>query len=111
MADKIEERTASAVSGWIALPALLAFVAWLLWLIFQPAIEHDGETSIPAILAMPVFFFLLKGFLVLEPNKAAVMIFFGKYAGSVREDGFFGSIRFIKNPGSHYAHTILRRQL
>ena len=45
---------------------------------------------------MPVFFFLLKGFLVLEPNKAAVMIFFGKYAGSVREDGFFWVNPFYK---------------
>ena len=58
-------------------------------LIFQPAFKYDGETSILAILGVPVFFFLLKGFLVLEPNKAAVMTFFGKYAGSVRDDGFF----------------------
>ena len=96
MADKIEESGASALSGWIALPVLLAFLAWLLWLIFQPALKFDGETSIPAIFGVPVFFFLLKGFLVLEPNKAAVMTFFGKYAGSVRDDGFFWVNPFYK---------------
>lgn len=96
MAEKIEERVASAVSGWITLPVLLVFVGWLLWLIFQPAIKYGGETSIPAILGMPVFFFLLKGFLVLEPNKAAVMTFFGKYAGSIRDDGFFWVNPFYK---------------
>jgi regulator of protease activity HflC (stomatin/prohibitin superfamily) len=107
MADKIDERKASAVSGWMALPILLAFGGWLLWLIFQPAIKYDGETSVLAILGVPVFFFLIKGFLVLEPNKAAAMTFFGKYAGSVRTDGFFWVNPFYKkNRISLRAHNL-----
>jgi len=107
MADKIDERKASAVSGWMALPILLAFGGWLLWLIFQPAIKYDGETSVLAILGVPVFFFLIKGFLVLEPNKAAAMTFFGKYAGSVCTDGFFWVNPFYKkNRISLRAHNL-----
>jgi regulator of protease activity HflC (stomatin/prohibitin superfamily) len=89
MAGRIEERAGIAVSGWIALPVLLAFGGWSLWTVMEPAISHGGEPSVIGILAVPVFFFLFKGFLVLEPNKAAVMTFFGKYAGTVRADGFF----------------------
>lgn len=96
MADQIEERRASAVSGWIALPVLLAFGAWIVWLIVGPVIKSGGEPGILAILGVPLFFFLVKGFLVLEPNKAAVMTFFGKYAGTVRLDGFFWVNPFYK---------------
>jgi regulator of protease activity HflC (stomatin/prohibitin superfamily) len=42
-----------------------------------------------AILLGFVLFFLLRGFVILQPNIAAVLTFFGKYAGTIREDGFF----------------------
>ena len=89
MSDMIEEHTAKAISGWIALPILLSLGGWLLWDIIQPAIRSGSDIGIFGIIGAPVFFFLFKGFLVLEPNKAAVMTFFGKYAGTVRADGFF----------------------
>lgn len=107
MTDKIEERTASAVSGWIALPINLAFGAWLLWDIMQPAVKYDGEVGVLGILGVPIFFFLFKGFLILEPNKASAMTFFGKYAGSVRRDGFFWVNPFYKkNRVSLRAHNL-----
>ncbi|MDP6183138.1 MAG: SPFH domain-containing protein [Gammaproteobacteria bacterium] len=96
MSGKITERAANAVSGWIALPFVVGFGLWLLWDIMQPAIEYDGEVGVFGILGVPVFAFLFKGFLVLEPNKAAVMTFFGKYAGTVRADGFFWVNPFYK---------------
>ncbi len=89
MSDKIQESRANALSGWIALPLLLGFALWSAWSIFAPVIRHGGEPGIAGIFGVPLVFFLIKGFLVLEPNKAAVMTFFGKYAGSVRDDGFF----------------------
>ena len=89
MADGITERSASAVSGWLALPVLLAFGGFIVWRIMGPIVTSGGAPGVTGILGVPVFFLLVKGFLVLEPNKAAVMTFFGKYAGSVRADGFF----------------------
>jgi regulator of protease activity HflC (stomatin/prohibitin superfamily) len=32
--------------------------------------------------------FLLKGFFIVNPNKSMVMVLFGKYAGTVKENGF-----------------------
>lgn len=89
MSEKIHESTASAISGWVALPLLLGLALWSIWSILAPVILRGAEPGIAGILVVPLVFFLAKGFLVLEPNKAAVMTFFGKYAGSVRLDGFF----------------------
>ncbi|MGR8919859.1 MAG: SPFH domain-containing protein [Gammaproteobacteria bacterium] len=88
MQAMIEERRARALSGWLALGGWLGFVASLAWMIVAPVVA-GGEPGVVAILLAPVAVFLLKGFLVLEPNQAAVMLFFGNYAGSLREDGFF----------------------
>ncbi|NVJ47764.1 MAG: SPFH domain-containing protein [Cytophagia bacterium] len=36
-----------------------------------------------------VFFFMLPGFFVVQPNQSRVLIFFGEYRGSVKKNGFF----------------------
>lgn len=44
------------------------------------------------ILALPaalVFFLVLPGFFIVEPNKAMVLLLFGSYKGTVKADGFF----------------------
>jgi regulator of protease activity HflC (stomatin/prohibitin superfamily) len=33
--------------------------------------------------------FILPGFVVVNPNESKVLTFFGKYVGSVKQDGFF----------------------
>ncbi len=43
----------------------------------------------PAVLLIALAVLLLKGLFTLEPNQAAVLVFFGEYAGTVRRDGFF----------------------
>ncbi|NVK82667.1 MAG: SPFH domain-containing protein, partial [Cytophagia bacterium] len=36
-----------------------------------------------------VFFFMLPGFFVVQPNQSRVLIFFGEYRGTVKKNGFF----------------------
>lgn len=36
-----------------------------------------------------VFFFMLPGFFVVQPNQSRVLIFFGDYRGTVKKNGFF----------------------
>lgn len=43
---------------------------------------------VAGLLLGAAFLLSLKGFIVLQPNTAAVLTFFGKYAGTLREDGF-----------------------
>ena len=43
-----------------------------------------------------MLFFLSKGFVILQPNIAAVLVFFGRYSGTIRESGFFWFNPFSK---------------
>lgn len=45
---------------------------------------------------LPVILLMLAGFFVVQPNKAAVLTFFGKYKGTVRDNGFFWVNPFFK---------------
>jgi regulator of protease activity HflC (stomatin/prohibitin superfamily) len=68
-------------SGWLGLAVALVFgVAGFLLVI-------RGE--VPAVIAVVLALILVRGLFTLEPNQAAVLIFFGEYAGTVRKDGFF----------------------
>ena len=89
MDDVVHELRATRFSGWLMLPIWLLLVLGAAWLFFGPIFVGNGEPGVLGILMVPVLFFLTKGFFILEPNVAAVMTFFGKYAGSVRDDGFF----------------------
>ncbi|MGE0857499.1 MAG: SPFH domain-containing protein [Gammaproteobacteria bacterium] len=89
MAGRVDERGTSALSGWLALALLLLLAGAVAWSIVGPAMAPGGTPSVLGILCLPLLALLAKGFCILEPNQAAVMVFFGKYAGSLRDDGFF----------------------
>ncbi|MBL8498908.1 MAG: SPFH domain-containing protein [Nitrosomonas sp.] len=80
------EHIISGANGWVLLMILLPAFLFAIFLIMTPGspIKLIGGGF---LLALALFCF--KGFFTLEPNQAAVMIFFGKYAGSVCESGFF----------------------
>ncbi len=53
-----------------------------------------------------LFFFLLPGFFVINPNTSRVMIFFGDYRGTVKKNGFFWvNPFFVKRKISLRAHN------
>ena len=96
MATGIEERPATAISGWLALPVIVILAAYIVWSILGPVVKYGAEPGLAGIIWIPLLVLLIKGTLVLEPNMAAVMTFFGKYAGTVRDDGFFWVNPFYK---------------
>ncbi|HUO80748.1 MAG TPA: SPFH domain-containing protein [Steroidobacteraceae bacterium] len=80
--EPTEERNREhPTSGWVGLLLALAFAGGGLLLVAR------GE--FPAVPAIALGVLLLKGLFTLEPNQAAVLVFFGEYAGTVRRDGFF----------------------
>lgn len=94
--DELVEREAFYVSGWLALIVWLAALGALLWHSVGALVAGYGVVPFKLILGVPLLFFLAKGFVILEPNIAAALTFFGKYAGTVREDGFFWTNPFCK---------------
>ena len=96
MSATLHEHAASAVSGWLFLPAWLAFFAGALWQVFGNIFINKQPPAISGFLALPVLVFLAKGFVILPPNIGAVCTFFGRYAGSLRESGFFWTNPFFQ---------------
>ncbi|ODT57243.1 MAG: band 7 protein [Paludibacter sp. 47-17] len=69
---------------------LIGIVVFLVWLI-NSDIEGPG---LVALIITDVVLFIINmlfwgGFMQIEPNEARVMIFFGKYEGTVKQNGFF----------------------
>ena len=70
---------------------LIAAVILFVWTVDNGNISSTFMT-INVILSIVVFLwciFAMAGFMQIEPNEARVMLFFGKYEGTVKENGFF----------------------
>ena len=81
-----DEQIISASNGWLVLMMLVPILLLAVFLIATPG---GPIKLIGGILLLTVTLFSCKGLFTLEPNQAAVMIFFGSYAGTVCESGFF----------------------
>ena len=81
-----DEQIISASNGWLVLMVLVPILLLAVFLIATPG---GPIKLIGGILLLTVTLFSCKGLFTLEPNQAAVMIFFGSYAGTVCESGFF----------------------
>jgi regulator of protease activity HflC (stomatin/prohibitin superfamily) len=87
------------MSGWTMLPITLvagpALIATFVWLVSQ-------NTPSPAFILLTVVGFVvwlihLAGYLVVNPNEARVVVFFGNYVGTIREAGFwYGNPFYVK---------------
>jgi len=80
------EHIISGANGWLMLMILLPALLFAVFLVATPG----GPVKLMAGAALLVItLFCCKGLFTLEPNQAAVMIFFGSYAGTVNASGFF----------------------
>lgn len=89
------EKTKKAKSGWLFLVLVLALYAFGILLIVFGAISLEtGNEGIGAfelvagILMTVVAFFMTMGFFTIQPNQARVLVLFGDYKGTVRDEGF-----------------------
>jgi regulator of protease activity HflC (stomatin/prohibitin superfamily) len=88
----IRERVRSTISGWVMLPVLiLAPIATAYWIIQEVRVPGRDEPTLlfwVALVLLIVECVMFAGFFVVNPNEAKVLILFGKYAGSAKQDGF-----------------------
>lgn len=95
MRQDIEERSALCISGWAFLVAWLALCGAAVWHALAAGILIGRPPPLPSIVALPLLVFLGRGFVILAPNISAVCTFFGRYAGTIRDDGFFWTNPFF----------------
>ncbi len=86
--DPSNERAIHPTSGWAY---FVAFVGTMIALPVLAAVTgtNDPAVAIPIVLVEIALFVCLFGFFIVEPNMSRVLVLFGKYRGTVREDGFF----------------------
>ncbi len=82
----------SPLSGWLGVVTVIALFAVAAFLIVR--VPPFG--ALPGALLLALGGFLAKGLFTLQPNEAAVLIFFGNYKATVRHDGFFWVNPFYK---------------
>ncbi len=105
--DGIAERGARSLPGWMALLVFIGVAGWAAVGFVAPLVLGHGNPNGALLFLVPPLLFALKGFVVLEPNKATVLNFFGNYAGTLREPGFFYVNPFNhKHPISLRAHNL-----
>ncbi|NCT76359.1 MAG: SPFH domain-containing protein [Chitinophagaceae bacterium] len=101
------EKIIKPVSGFFAL--LLAFVLLIggiaLMAVFNPDQQGSPALFIVGLLLAITSIFLFKGLTIINPNHSRVCVFFGKYVGTVKENG----LKFI-NPFYKRINISLRAQ-
>ncbi len=85
-----QEKTIKPMSGWLMLPILLFAIGGVVALAFI-----SNQPSWLALGLLPLF--MLIGFFVVNPNQSIVLILFGEYQGTVKENGFFWINPFTKH--------------
>jgi hypothetical protein len=103
------EKLLKPVSGYLA--ALIAFICLVAGTVLLiGALRSEGDTSGRiwiSVLLLMASVFLFKGLMIVDPNYGIVLTFFGKYVGTVRENGLqFANPLFTKMKVSLRAQSI-----
>ncbi|MCA9730318.1 MAG: SPFH domain-containing protein [Candidatus Eisenbacteria bacterium] len=75
---------------------LLLFFGSLAFIIWNGTTIKDGLLVIPGIFGLLLAVFLTAGFCVVNPNQAAVLVLFGNYRGSIKQNGFWWTNPLLK---------------
>ncbi|KPK85552.1 MAG: hypothetical protein AMS27_07000 [Bacteroides sp. SM23_62_1] len=76
------ERKSSPISGYVMVFIELVLLAVTIFSAMRGMV-------LPAVIMAVVFIFLAIGFLIVNPNESSVLVLFGAYRGSVKDNGFF----------------------
>lgn len=83
------EKNLKPMSGYIALVISLVLFFGGIALIINGAKFESPFFVIVGILCLIAFGFFMKGLMIIQPNHSRVLNFFGKYVGSVKDNGLF----------------------
>jgi regulator of protease activity HflC (stomatin/prohibitin superfamily) len=99
----VTEISAKRINAFIALLFVIVLLVINIYLIYWMAVKEAPEylwIEIPLFIVTLISFM---GFFIVQPNEARVLVFFGKYIGSVRDAGFW-----YANPFAIKRHVSLR---
>ena len=94
----VKEQTARTVNGFPMLFLALALEGVAIWRFIHAIVHEEIGTLILAICLFIVGLLTLIGLFPVQPNEARVLIFFGRYIGSCRTEGFRWGNPFAVKP-------------
>jgi regulator of protease activity HflC (stomatin/prohibitin superfamily) len=87
--EKIAEKSANKINGFLMLVILLALIVLEIYLLFAGIRWNNSQALWVFIPNLFLIILISSGFIVVQPNDSRVLILFGKYTGSVRTAGFW----------------------
>lgn len=81
------EKKIKPMSGWGMLVLEFILIAFVIFA--APSFGEDILLTLLGVSVILILIFTLFGFMAIEPNNSRVLILFGKYVGTVKDDGFF----------------------
>ena len=92
--NTIIERPASKMNGFIILALLLVFAVFMIYFFVQGVTLEENIYYWLSTVLLIAFCILPCGLVLVQPNNAAVITFFGRYKGTIRESGIWMVIPF-----------------
>lgn len=81
------EKKAWKMNGFVGVLLMIAFLGAAFFSVIN-------EQILFAVISVLVAVTLASGFIIVQPNESKVVLFFGNYLGTIREDGFFMTVPF-----------------
>lgn len=101
--EKITEKEAKKFNGFLFIFIAIILFAADIYILVYAVKANEPNTLWIFFPVMLVFFLLLKGLVIVQPNDSRVLILFGKYTGTIRQSGFWWV-----NPFTIKRHVSLR---
>ena len=87
--EKIVEKQANKLNGFLMFFVLLVLIALEVYLFLGMIVTKNPQILWLLIPLLLIIILTSSGFIVVQPNESRVLIFFGKYIGTVRNSGFW----------------------
>jgi regulator of protease activity HflC (stomatin/prohibitin superfamily) len=81
------EKIKKPISGFTMLILSLLLLGGSIFFFIQSGQENIVAESVYGIICFVGFLFVIKGIMIVNPNQSRVLTFFGKYVGSVKDNG------------------------
>lgn len=92
----MSEKSTRVTSGYLMLVIGIALLIVCGFLFYAGVVNNSTLYSILFVVVLLVAILILSGLFTVNPNDAKVTVLFGKYAGTVRNNGFFWANPFYK---------------
>jgi regulator of protease activity HflC (stomatin/prohibitin superfamily) len=81
------EKTMKPISGFAILLLCLVLLGLAAYFFQNGARQETPQLNIGGVICMIAFIFFAKGLIIVNPNQARILTFFGKYVGTVKANG------------------------